>query len=97
MNVNVWGIGEADFYFMPEKVRSAFKWYVRANLSSVAEVENALDQLLRIKASLGTSPNFDVVESHNEQWLQLEGLINQKLGNNGIQPKDLNRLKKNRS
>jgi hypothetical protein len=94
MNVNVWGIGEADFYFMPEKLRSALKWYVRANLSSVAEVENALDQLLRVKASLGTSPNFDMVESHNEQWLELEGFINDKLGIDGIQPKDLNRLKK---
>ncbi len=94
MNVNVWGIGEADFYFMPEKLRSALKWYVRANLSSAAEVENALDQLLRVKISLGTSPNFDIVESHNEQWLQLEGFINHKLGIEGIQPKNLNRLKK---
>ena len=94
MDVNVWGIGEADFYFMPEKLRSALKWYVRANLSSVAQVENALEHLLRAKASLGTSPNFDLVESHNEQWLQLEGLINHKLGIDGIQPKDLRRLKK---
>ena len=97
MNVNVWGIGEADFHFMPETLRSALKWYVSANLSSTAEVEIALENLLRVKASLGTSPNFDVVESHNEQWLQLEGFINHKLGIDGIQPKDVNRLKKNRS
>jgi hypothetical protein len=94
MNVNVWGIGEADFYFMPEKLRSVLKWYVRANLSSIADVENALENLLSVKASLGASPNFDIVESHNEQWLQLEGFINHKLGIDGIQPKDLNRLKK---
>jgi ATP-grasp domain len=94
MNVNVWGIGEADFHFMPETLRSALKWYVRANLSSTAEVENALENLLSVKASLGTSPNFDMVESHNEQWLQLEGFINHKLGIDGIQPNDLNRLKK---
>ena len=94
MNVNVWGIGEADFYFMPEKLRSALKWYVRANLSSQAEVENALENLLIVKTSLGFSPNFDLVESHNEQWLQLEGFINHKLGIDGIQPKDVNRLKK---
>jgi hypothetical protein len=94
MNVNVWGIGEADFYFMPEKLRSALKWYVRANLSSVADVENALEDLLSVKASFGTSPKFDRVESHNEQWLQLEGFINHKLGIDGIQPNDLNRLKK---
>jgi hypothetical protein len=94
MNVNVWGIGEADFHFMPETLRSALKWYVRANLSSTAEVENALENLLSVKASLGTSPNFDMVESHNEQWLQLEGFINHKLGIDCIQPNDLNRLKK---
>lgn len=94
MNVNVWGIGEADFYFMPEKLRSALKWYVRANLSSQAEVENALENLLIVKTSLGFSPNFDLVESHNEQWLQLEGFINHKLGIDGIQPKDVSRLKK---
>jgi hypothetical protein len=94
MNVNVWGIGEADFYSMPEKLRSALKWYVRADLSSIANVENALDHLISVKASLGFSPNFDMVESHNEQWLQLEGFINHKLGIHGIQPNDLNRLKK---
>jgi hypothetical protein len=94
MDVNVWGIGEADFYFMPEKLRSALKWYVRANLSSAVEVENALEQLLRAKAALGTSPNFDWVESHNEQWLQLESIINYKLGIEGIQPETLDRLKK---
>ena len=94
MNVSVWGIGEADFYFMPEKLRSALKWYVRANLSSITEVENALENLLSVKASLGSPANFDIVESHNEQWLQLEGFINHKLGIDGIQPQDLNRLKK---
>ena len=94
LDVNVWGIGEADFYFMPEKLRSALKWYARANLNSIAEVENALEQLLKVKASLGTSPHFDIVESHNEQWLQLEGIINHKLGIAGIQPENLNRLKK---
>lgn len=94
MKINVWGIGESDFYFMPEKLRSALKWYVRANLSSIAEVENALENLLSVKASLGTPPTFDLVESHNEQWLRLEGFINHKLDIDGIQPEDMNRLKK---
>ena len=97
MKINVWGIGESDFYFMPEKLRSALKWYVRANLNSIAEVENSLENLLSVKASLGTPPTFDLVESHNEQWLQLESFINHKLGIDGIQPEDMNRLKKNRS
>jgi hypothetical protein len=94
MNVNVWGIGEADFYFMPENLRSTLKWYIRVNLSSFAEVEKALDQLLSVKASLGTPPHFDMVESHNEQWLGLEGFINKKYGIDGIKPQDLIRLKK---
>jgi hypothetical protein len=94
MNVNVWGIGEADFYFMPEKLRSALKWYVRTNLSSIPEVEIALEELLRVKASLGTPLIFDMVESHNEQWLHLEGFINHKLGIDGIQPENMARIKK---
>ncbi|MFH1991754.1 MAG: ATP-grasp domain-containing protein [Pseudomonadota bacterium] len=94
MNVNVWGIGEADFYFMPENMRSALKYYVRANLSSLVEVEKALEQLLSVKVSLGTPPQFDMVESHNEQWLHLEGFINKKYGIEGIKPQDLIRLKK---
>jgi hypothetical protein len=94
MGVNVWGIGEADFHYMPESLRSALKWYVRANLGSVTEVEKALDELFRIKVNLETPPHFDVVESHNEQWLRLEGFINEKLGLDGIQSQDLSRLKK---
>jgi hypothetical protein len=97
MKINVWGIGESGFYFMPEKLRSALNWYVRANLNSIAEVENSLENLLSVKASLGTPPTFDLVESHNEQWLRLEGFINHKLDIDGIQPEDMNRLKKNRS
>jgi hypothetical protein len=94
MNVNVWGIGEADFYSMPEKLRSALRWYIRTNLNSFAEVEKAVEQLLSAKNSLGTPPHFDRVESHNEQWLRLEGHINEKYGIDGIKPDDLLRLKK---
>ena len=94
MGVNVWGIGEADFYFMPENLRSAMKWYVRTDLNSDAQVANALEQLIHIKASAGTPPHFDLVESHNEQWLRLEGFINEKYGIDGIKPQDLDRLKK---
>ena len=43
---------------------------------------------------MGTPPTFDLVESHNEQWLRLEGFINHKLDIDGIQPEDMNRLKK---
>jgi hypothetical protein len=34
------------------------------------------------------------VESHNEQWLTLEGMINEKYGIDGIKKQDLPRLKK---
>jgi hypothetical protein len=94
MGVNVWGIGEADFYFMPENLRSAMKWYVRTDLSSAAHVDKTLEQLLSVKTSAGTPPHFDLVESHNEQWLRLEGLINEKYGIDGIKSQDLDRLKK---
>ena len=43
---------------------------------------------------MGTPPTFDLVESHNEQWLRLEGFINHKLDIDGIQPEYMNRLKK---
>ncbi len=94
MNVTVWGIGEADFFSMPENLRLALKWYVRADLNSSKDVEKALEYLISVKTSFGDSPTFDFVESHNEQWLRLEAFINKKLGVEGIQPADLDRLKK---
>ena len=94
MNINVWGIGEADFYFMPEKLRAALKWYVQTDLNSIQAVGKALDTLLDAKAALGASRTFDLVESHNEQWLRLEGFINARLGIRGFQPQDLDRIKK---
>ena len=42
----------------------------------------------------GHAENFDLVESHNEQWLTLEGMINEKYGIDGIKKQDLPRLKK---
>jgi len=53
-----------------------------------------VDKLLLKKESCGYAGNFDLVESHNEQWLILEGLINEKYGIDGIKKKDLPRLKK---
>lgn len=94
MNVTVWGIGESDFYSMPENLRSVLKWYVRSGLNSLADVEKALEKLITVKTSSGGAPTFDFVESHNEQWLRLEAFINEKLGIEGIQPPDLDRLKK---
>jgi hypothetical protein len=92
--VNVWGIGEADFYFMPVSLRSALSWYVRVDLNNADAVQHALDELLVQKKESGQVGNFDLVESHNEQWLALEAMINEKYGVDGIKKRDLPRLKK---
>jgi predicted ATP-grasp superfamily ATP-dependent carboligase len=94
LGVRVWGIGEADFYFMPESLRSALAWYVRTDLHNADAVQQALEELLMQKKACGRPGNFDLVESHNEQWLTLEGMINEQYGIDGIKKRDLPRLKK---
>jgi biotin carboxylase len=94
LGVRVWGLGEADFYFMPASLRSALTWYVQADLNNADAVQHALDELLVQKKASGHGGNFDLVESHNEQWLTLEGMINEKYGIDGIKKQDLSRLKK---
>jgi hypothetical protein len=94
LGIRVWGMGEADFYHMPESLRSVLTWYVRADLNNADAVQHALDQLLMQKNTSGSAGNFDLVESHNEQWLTLEGMINEKYGIDGIKQQDLPRLKK---
>ncbi len=94
LGVRVWGLGEADFYFMPASLRSALTWYVRTDLNNVDTVQRALDELLIQKNASGPAGNFDLVESHNEQWLSLEGMINERYGIDGIKTQDLPRLKK---
>lgn len=91
--VNVWGLGESDFYDMPADLRSVLKWYERADMNSRNSVEAALNLLIEKKASLGTPARFDMVESHNEHWLRLEAFINQKFNLDGVQPDDLSRIK----
>jgi hypothetical protein len=92
--IKVWGIGEADFYAMPEDLRSALKWYVQTNLNDIDAVQKAVNHLLGVKASLGQPGGFDWVESHNEQWLRLEGFINTHYGIGGPKFQDLDKLKK---
>ena len=94
LGINVWGMGEADFYQMPESLRSALTWYIRTDLNNPDAVQHALDELLMHKSTSGTAGNFDLVESHNEQWLSLEGMINEKYSIDGIKNQDLPRLKK---
>ena len=94
LGVRVWGLGEADFYFMPPSLRSALTWYVPTDLNDVDAVHHAMAELARQKKKGGYAGNFDLVESHNEQWLTLEGIINTTYGIDGIQISDLPRLKK---
>ena len=92
--VNIWAVGEADFYEMPETLRSALQWYVRTDLSSTEAVDRAIDELFSIQLDRGMHPHFDLVESHNEQWLRLEAHINQTRGIDGLRPADMDRLKR---
>ena len=94
LGVRVWGLGETDFYFMPASLRSALTWYVQADLNDADAVQQALDELLAQKQASGHGGNFDLVESHNELWLTLEGMINEKYSIDGIKKQDLPRLKK---
>ena len=94
LGVNVWGIGETNFYSMSEGLRSALKYYVQSDLHSSTAVESALSTLMDVKRNLGMPPLFDRVESHNENWLGLEAMINEKLDLDGIRPEDLDRLRK---
>jgi hypothetical protein len=92
--VRVWGIGETDFYSMPSSLRSALTWYARSNLKDPAAVKQAVDVLMEQKRASGYPGAFDMVESHNEQWLNLEGMINDRYGIDGIGRTDLPGLKK---
>jgi biotin carboxylase len=75
-------------------VRQAIRYYVRTDLNSKSAVDNALAKIMEAKTASGSPPRFDVVESHNEIWLELEAHINQTLNVPGIRPQDLEPLKK---
>jgi len=94
LGVRVWAVGEADFYEMAPDLRSALQWYVRTDLRSPAAVDGAIGELFSVQSERGLAPHFDLVESHNEQWLRLEAHINQTRGIDGLRPADMDRLKK---
>ncbi len=92
--VSVWALGETDFYSMPPRLRQAMSYYQQTDFGSIAAVDNALSELVKAKADMGADDGFDVVESHNEIWLDIEARINERLNISGIRPGDLKRLKK---
>lgn len=92
--IRVWAIGEADFYSMPADLRACIRWYARADLKNWRRAEQAVNELLEVKHAQGFEGTFDLVESHNEAWLRLEGFINERLSIPGITLREVDRLKK---
>jgi len=92
--VNVWAIGEADFYSMPEPLRSALKYYARTDLNSFTSVKAGIEELHNAQAEARVPPGFDIVESHNETWLNLEARINETYDIRGIRPLDIDLLQR---
>jgi hypothetical protein len=92
--VSVWAMGETDFYNMKPRLQQAISYYQKTDFGSHTAVDEALAELLQVKATMGAGDGFDVVESHNEMWLDVEARINEQLDIPGIRPNDLQRLKK---
>jgi len=92
--VNVWAIGEADFFSMPDSLRSALKYYARTDLNSFPAVKEAVADLHNTQAAAGVTPGFDIVESNNETWLSLEARINEAYDIRGIRPLDIELLQR---
>jgi biotin carboxylase len=94
LGARVWAIGEAEFFSMPAEVRSWIRWYVRTDLGNWRTAVRAVNELLEAKHALGYEGAFDLVESHNENWLRLEAIINERFGITGIRSEDTEPLKK---
>jgi hypothetical protein len=89
----IWAIGETEFYFMPETLRSALKWYVQTDLKDAERVRKAVETLLSTQVAMGFKQGIDWVESHNEQWLRVEAFIRETFDIPGYRPPDLDRFK----
>ncbi|MCU0561458.1 MAG: hypothetical protein MUD16_14855 [Desulfobacterales bacterium] len=94
LGARVWAIGEAEFFSMPPDVRSWIRWYVRTELGNWRTAVRAVNELLEAKHALGFEGAFDLVESHNENWLRLEAIINERFGIPGIRLEETEPLKK---
>jgi hypothetical protein len=92
--LRVWAVGEADFYSLPADLRACIRWYARAELANFRRVEPAVAEILEIKHAQGFEGPFDVIESHNEQWLRLEAFLNDRLGVPGIGIREIEPFKK---
>jgi hypothetical protein len=97
LGVKVYGIGEADFFDLPERVREKLAWYVRSKLDHPAWVIDALNYMISQNPSL-QQEGFQYIEGHNEAWLRLEAILNEHFKIPGrITLADIDRWKKKSS
>lgn len=90
----VWAIGETEFFSMPPELRSWIRWYVRTDLKNWRRAVRAVEELLEAKHALGFEGTFDLVESHNETWLRLEAIINERCAIPGLCLQEADTIKK---
>ena len=94
LGARVWAIGETEFFSMPPDLRSWIRWYVRTDLTNWRRAVRAVEELLEAKHALGVEGTFDLVESHNETWLRLEAIINERFAIPGIYLQEIETIKK---
>ncbi|MCK5072473.1 MAG: ATP-grasp domain-containing protein [Bacteriovoracaceae bacterium] len=88
--VNVLGVGHSDFNHMPEDLRRSMKWYINTNLDNYNDFSNAVSYMMN---QTGID-RIDCVESHNEHWLHLESMTNEKFDIDGVKSKKLSMWKR---
>lgn len=94
LGARIWAIGEADFFSMPAEMRSWIRWYVRTDLANWRQAVHAISELLEAKHALGFEGTFDLAESHNENWLRLEAIVNERFGIPGVRSEEADPLKR---
>lgn len=92
--VRVWAIGEAEFFSLPAELRACIHWYGRTDLKNWRQAVRDINELLEIKHAQGFEGAFDLVESHNEAWLRLEAVINERFSIPGITRQEVDQIKK---
>jgi len=73
LGVQVYGVGETPFFDLPEDLRGALRWYEQVELKDTEAVIDAVSGMFHQVPDLRA---FDVAESHNEYWLDLEAALN---------------------
>jgi hypothetical protein len=94
LGARVWAIGETEFFTMPPELRAAIRWYVRTELGNWRHAVRAVEELLEAKHALGFEGTFDLVESHNETWLRLEAILNERFAVPGLCLQEIETIKK---